>query len=349
MTEELKTLDEIIEDQEDVTPHLFKYNESYKPFHYPWAVELFDKHENHHWVQGEASLSEDVRQWNDGTLSESDKNLITHILRLFTQSDLAVGQTYIESLLPRYKNNEIRCMLLSFAAREGIHQRAYALLNDTLGLPEEEYHAFLEYSEMVDKWEFMNTSTIHSRTDEALALAKMIMMEGVSLFASFVMLLNFSRRGLMKGMCEIVEWSIRDETMHVEGNTHLFRTFCEEHPRIVNEDFKKAIYEMAREVVKLEDRFIDLAFELGDSDDLTAAQTKKYIRYVMDRRLIQMGLKGNWKVKKIPEGLEWLSWVVSNNMHANFFERRVTGYTVVNMTGEPDDFYAMLDGNRENE
>ena len=94
----------------------------------------------------------------------------------------------------------------------------------------------------------------------------------MSLFASFVMLLNFQRFGKMKGMGTIVEWSIRDETMHVQGNAKLFHEFCEEHPRIVNDELKSKIYEMAKNAVKLEDRFIKLAYKSGEIEEVYSEQ-----------------------------------------------------------------------------
>ena len=213
---------------------LLDFSKTYRPFLYPWAVELTKKHEEIHWVEDEAELSEDVQDWKT-KLSENEKDFVTQILRLFTQSDVQVGENYHELLIPKFKNNEIRNMLSSFANREGVHQRAYALLNDTLGLPDEDFHAFLEYKEMAEKLDFMKEGNINTHTGLALVLAQSVFNEGMSLFASFVMLLNFQRYGKMKGMGTIVEWSIRDETMHVQGNAKLFREFCEEHPRIVND------------------------------------------------------------------------------------------------------------------
>ena len=99
-------------------------SQTYKPFLYPWAVELTKKHEEIHWVEDEAELSEDVQDWKM-KLSDDEKEFITQILRLFTQSDVQVGSNYHEFLIPKMKNNEVRNMLASFAAREGVHQRAY--------------------------------------------------------------------------------------------------------------------------------------------------------------------------------------------------------------------------------
>lgn len=172
---------------------LLDTSKSYRPFHYPWAVELTKKHEEIHWVEDEAELSEDVQDWKT-KLTENEKDFVTQILRLFTQSDVQVGDNYHELMIPKFKNNEIRNMLASFANREGVHQRAYALLNDTLGLPDEEFHTFLEYSEMSDKLDFMKEGNINSHTGLALILAQSVFNEGMSLFASFVMLLNFSVR-----------------------------------------------------------------------------------------------------------------------------------------------------------
>ena len=310
---------------------LMEFSETYKPFHYPWAVDLTTRHEKAHWIEDEIDLSEDVTDWKGNKVTKKEKEYITNILRLFTQSDVAVGQNYYDIFIPKFKNNEVRNMLGSFAAREGIHQRAYALLNETLGLPDSEYHAFLEYKEMTDKVDFMmdsDSSTLHGT---GIALAKMVFNEGISLFASFVMLLNFQRFGKMKGMGKVVEWSIRDESMHVEGNSKLFKAFCAEHSRIVDNEFKAEIYKMAKTAVKLEDKFIDLAYEVGGIEGLKAEEVKEYIRYITDRRLLQLGLKPNFKVKDNP--LPWLEWVLNGADHTNFFENRVTEYEVAGLTG----------------
>jgi ribonucleotide reductase beta subunit family protein with ferritin-like domain len=317
---------------------LMKFSETYKPFYYPWAVEITTRHEKAHWIEDEIDLSEDVTDWKGGKVTATEKDYITNILRLFTQSDVAVGQNYYDQFIPKFKNNEVRNMLGSFAAREGIHQRAYALLNETLGLPESEYHKFLEYTEMVDKVEFMMDADPSTKRGLGLALAKSVFNEGVALFASFVMLLNFQRYGKMKGMGKVVEWSIRDESMHVEGNAKLFRAYCKEHQRIVDRDFKSEIYEMSRLAVDLEDKFIDLAYEMGDIDGLSKEEVKEYIRYIADRRLLQLGLKTNFKVKENP--LPWLEWVLNGADHTNFFENRVTEYEVAGLSGSWESAYA---------
>lgn len=305
---------------------------TYKPFKYPDYVQAAIAHDKAHWGEWETNLTEDVTQWKSGVISDSEKYHITSILQLFTQSDVVVGGSYVDVFLPRIKNNEARMMILSFAARETIHQRAYALLNDTLGLPEASYGTFLEYKEMSEKIEFMQDFNPDTPEGLGLALARTVCNEGMSLFSAFVMLLNYQRYGKMKGMCEIVEWSIRDESMHVLGMADVFRRYCEENPQIVTDSFKKAIYQMYRDAVDLEDKVIDLAYAKGAPSGLAAEDLKTYIRYLADRRLIQLGLKPNFKVKTNP--LDWVDWIVNGDSFKNFFEGKVTNYDADPLTGD---------------
>lgn len=306
--------------------------ESYRPFKYPWAIELAIESDKIFWGEWEAELQEDVNQWKQGEITEQEKEHITQILRLFTQTDCQVASNYCDLFLPRFKNHEIRQMLMSFASREAIHQRAYALLNDTLGMHESEYRAFLKYEEMLAKIEFMQNNDPKTLKGLGLALAQSVCNEGMSLFSAFVMLLNYQRFGKMKGMCKIVEWSIRDETIHVNGISKLFLEYCKEHPRIVNDDFKSQIYVMFTQAVELEDKVIDLAYAMGAVEGLEAHEVKRYIRYIANRRLNQIGLKGIWDVQDNP--IEWLDWVLNATSHTNFFEQRVTDYAANNMKGD---------------
>lgn len=313
------------------TSPMFKENIVYKPFAYPFAVDINKRHESAHWVEDEIPMGDDVSDWKNGKLSLNEKDFITNVLKLFTTTDVLVGQYYLDYLIPVVKNNEIRCMLTSFAAREGVHQRAYALLNDTLGLPESEYHAFLDITALREKSEYAMESEIGSVSDLALSLAKGVFNEGVSLFSSFVMLLNFQRFGKMKATGKITEWSIRDETMHVEGNSWLFRQVCLENNSIVNDEFKKKIYDMARTIVSFEDAFIDFVYQDYTIEGLEKDEVKRYIRYIADRRLVQLGLKENWMIDENP--LPWLDWILNATNHTNFFENKVSEYDVGGLQG----------------
>lgn len=306
-------------------------SKTYKPFRYPWAMEKAVAHEKMHWGEWEARLHEDLVQWNTGKLTAGEKAHITSILRLFTQSDMEVGRNYLQVFVPYFKNNEVRAMLTSYAAREFVHQRAYALLNDTLGLPEQEYSAFLEEPVLSEKVSFMQADEALTSHDIALSLAQTVCNEGMSLFSAFIMLLGYQRTGKMKGTCEIVEWSIRDENTHVDGMLQLFHTHLEENPEIVTDYFKKRVYDMFRTAVELEDQVIDLAYQDGGPSDLEKEDVKRYVRYLADRRLLQLGMKPNFGVKDNP--LPWVDWVISGDSFKNFFEGVVTDYSTAGLIG----------------
>jgi ribonucleoside-diphosphate reductase beta chain len=312
--------------------NLFKENLVYRPFTYPWAIDFWEKQIASFWVPQEIPMGDDVAAWKSNKLTPQEKDFVQQVLRMFTQADVNVGTMYLRELIPCFKNNEAVKMLSMYAAIEGVHQSAYALEIDTLGFPEGEYAAFLEYKEMADKHEFMLDVDTSTTQGLALALAKGVFNEGVSLFASFVMLLNFQRRGLLTGAGKIVAFSIRDENLHVEGVSKLFRTLCEECPEIVNDGFKHRIYDMARKVVELEDAFIRLAYRNNFVEGLSQQEVQRYIRYITDRRLNQLGLKENFMIDQNP--LPWVDWIVSGAQHTNFFEQKVSDYTIGGLQGQ---------------
>ena len=307
---------------------------SFKPFHYPWAYAAWLKHEQIHWLHSEVPMVEDVKDWKN-KLTASEKQFLTHIFRFFTQGDIDVAGGYVRNYLPYFPQPEIRMMLLGFAAREALHIAAYSHLIETLGLPDTMYNQFLEYDEMRQKHEYVldlsDQNSTKQNTAKHIAVFSAFT-EGMQLFSSFIMLLNFPRNGTMKGMGQIVTWSIVDETIHTESMIRLFRTYIEENREIWNDELKGELYQIAEKMVELEDKFIDLAFQMGEMQRLTADDVKQYIRYIADRRLISLGLKGIFKVKKNP--LPWVEEMVNSPVHGNFFENKVTDYAKGALSGD---------------
>jgi ribonucleoside-diphosphate reductase beta chain len=214
-------------------------------------------------------------------------------------------------------------------------------LIETLGLPETTYSEFMEYTEMKEKHEYVLDISQHNSTKENTATHIAVFSaftEGMQLFSSFIMLLNFPRNGKMRGMGQIVTWSIVDETQHCESMIKLFRTYIEENREIWTDELKGKIYTIAERMVQLEDQFIDLAFNLGGMENLTASDVKKYIRYITDRRLISLGLKGIFKVKRNP--LPWVEEMINAPTHTNFFENRATDYAKGALSGDWSDVWA---------
>jgi ribonucleoside-diphosphate reductase beta chain len=285
-------------------------------------------------------MAEDVKDWKN-KLKANEKQFLTHIFRFFTQGDIDVAGGYVKNYLPYFPQPEVRMMLCGFAAREALHIAAYSHLIETLGMPETTYSEFLEYAEMREKHDYILDLSSKNGTKESTAAhiaAFSAFTEGMQLFSSFIMLLNFPRHGMMKGMGQIVTWSIVDETQHAEAMIKLFRTYIEENKEIWNDDLKSQIYTIAERMVALEDRFIDLAFSMGAMDNLDSDDVKQYIRYITDRRLISLGLKGIMKVKKNP--LPWVEEMINAPTHTNFFENRATDYAKGALVGTWEDVWA---------
>jgi ribonucleoside-diphosphate reductase beta chain len=302
---------------------------TFKPFKYPWAYDAWLQHEQSHWLHTEVPMSEDVKDYKK--LSSHEQEFLTKILRFFVQGDLDIGSGYHDHYIPIFKQPEVRMMMSGFASREALHVAAYAHLIETLGLPESTYNEFLEYREMVEKHDYINNLNAAPMAEKIAAISAFG--EGMQLFSSFVMLLNFARNGKLKGLGQIIAWSIVDETQHAEGMIKVYREYVKHHQ---DETTSDRIKEIADQMVGLEDQFVDLAFSMVEVEKLTKEEVKQYIRYIADRRLISMGMKGIYKIKKNP--LPWVDGMLGVS-HTNFFEQRVTDYSKGATTGTWDDVW----------
>jgi ribonucleoside-diphosphate reductase beta chain len=322
---------------------LLQKRDTYRPFQYPQAFEYFKTHSMIHWIPTEVSFSEDVSDWKH-KMSEDEKNLISKLFRFFVQGDIMVNDAYLHKFMPVLGNTPEMVMMMSdFASREAIHVWSYAMLLDTIGMPDSEFEAFKNYKEMMAKYDYLSSfdpTKFDKESDEGKReLARCLAVysaftEGLQLFSSFAILFNFARLGKMKGMGKIVEFSIKDEAMHAEAMLWVFRTFIKENPQIWTDEFKKELYDICRNMVKLEDRFVDLCFkECGDIEGLKIEDLKKYIRYIADRRLAELGLKANYHVKTNP--LPWMEDILMPK-HTAFFEQVPTDYSK-GVTGDWDD------------
>jgi ribonucleoside-diphosphate reductase beta chain len=291
----------------------------YKPFKYPWAYKFWLTQQQVHWLPTEVPMGGDVADFNK--LAPEMRSLIVNIFRMFVQADIDVHNSYHSIYARIFKPTEVSMMLTAFQNMETVHIAAYSTLLDTLGFPESEYHAFLDYEAMRKKHEWMHSFNPTNPTEVALSLAGVSGFgEGLALFASFAMLLNFPRQNLLKGMGQIISWSVRDESLHCEG-------IASPVPRIPRRDddrsrmaWRERIPEIAREAVANEDAFIDLAFQAGDVPGLTAAEVKRYIRYIADIRLRQLGQAPIYGIAGQPPAVDRRSCRSASSMRT--FSRR---------------------------
>lgn len=322
---------------------LLNSSRTFKPMRYPKAYEHWETHDKMVWHFDEAPLADDVADFKRADTEEKD--FITKIMRLFTQSDVEVGHGY-DVLLRIFKPTEVSMMLRGNADRESTHMAAYSLFTETLGFEDSFYSEYLEDEVMSDKINFIEDSQVkkyeeyqakgyteeeisyHYRQDIMYMLAVYATLtEGVSLFAQFAMLLKYQTINKYKGLGTIVEWSIKDEEQHVVSNSWLFRTFVEENLDVFDDVIKKRIYKAARELVAKECLLVD---ELNPTH-IDKEEVKEYIKYTTDQRLKLIGFKANYEIEKNP--LPFME-DITGTVLTNFFEAKVTDYTKGSLTGD---------------
>src|SRR6201989_2231725 len=253
---------------------------TYDVTRYPWAYDCWKRQQQTHWMGEEVPLGADIRDWQSGHLSPSEKNLLTQIFRFFTQSDVEVGDNYLKRYIPIFQPLEVQMMMAAFTNMETVHIDAYALILKTLGMPQTEFEAFRDYSEMKAKADYMHTFGVNTVSDVARPRAMFgAFTEGMALFASFALFLIFPRHNKMNGMGQIVSWSVRDESLHCEGIIKLFHEWHRE-TGAVTHTVRDDIVDVAKTMVGLEERFVDLAFGLGDIEGMRADEIQAYVRYV---------------------------------------------------------------------
>lgn len=300
---------------------------TYSPMLYPKAHQYWEIQQSVHWLPNEIPLGNDVNDYKL-KLSESDKYVIAEILKAFTTTEIFVEDYWTNIVANKFKQPEIQRMATAFASMESIHQVAYAKINEELGL--DDFGEFLSDPESKNKIDNITNVKYKNREDLAKSLAIFsAFTEGVNLFSSFAILMSFQRRNLMKGVAKIVEWSVRDESLHSEAGCWLFREFIKECPELMTDEFKQSIYDAARKSVELEDVFLDKVFKFGDIEGISKIEVKNYIRYRANAKLKELGLGSIWKNidQDSLNSIAWFDVIASGVISQDFFAARESGYS----------------------
>jgi len=298
----------------------------YKPFEYQEAFDFYLDQQRSHWLADEVPLASDLNDWKQ-KLTESEKNLIGNILKSFAQTEVHVNDYWSSKVSQWFPKPEIVAMTSTFGSFEAIHAHAYARLNEALDL--EDFKAFLEDEAAVNKIERLQATPMDTLNERAQSLAIFsAFTEGVNLFSSFAILMSFQLRNLMKGTGQIVEWSVRDESLHSKAGCWLFRTMLDEMPELNTEDLRKKVTEACHLSVQLEFDFIDKAFEMGEVEGLNRAQLQNFIKARANEKMIELGYNAVYNDidPNLLKQMEWFGHLTSGKTHQDFFAGRVTDY-----------------------
>jgi ribonucleoside-diphosphate reductase beta chain len=298
----------------------------YKPFEYQEAFEFYKNQHRAHWLADEVPLASDLNDWKL-KLTDAEKNLIGNILKSFAQTEVHVNDYWSTKVSIWFPKPEIQAMARSFADFESIHAEAYARLNEELGL--DDFAAFLEDETSKNKIERLIEVPGETLEEKAVSLAIFsAFTEGVNLFSSFAILMSFQLRNLMKGTGQIVEWSVRDESLHSKAGCWLFKKLLEEQPELDTAELRNKIIEACELSVNLEFDFIEKAFEMGDIEGLNKEQLKTFIKARANEKMIELGYKGIYNDidPNLLRQMDWFGHLTSGKTHQDFFAGRVTSY-----------------------
>lgn len=307
-----------------------------KGFRYPEFWELYKALDRMHWTADEINMSTDIQ--DRAKAEPHEVHTIEGTMKLFTQHEVQVGYGY-SKLLNIFKPNEVQAWLSRAQASEFTHQESYSLFTETIGLENKVYQEFLDIPVMAQKTQYLEKAKVKKYEDyKHLGLsdidldfqyrsdvARMLAVYGggtelVTLMGQFAMLLAYQFQNKYNGLCQLVEYSIKDEQLHGKGNCLLFRTFIEENPDIWTDSLKFDIYEGFREIVAYESAVIDYL----NPQHISADDLKQYIKYCADNALNELGMKKNWNITKNP--LPFMDDVVGVTL-TDFFSGSVTEYS----------------------
>ena len=304
----------------------------YKPFEYQEAYDYWLKQQQAHWLHTEVPMMSDLNDWKQN-LNETEKNIIGSILKGFAQTETIVNDYWSGLVTKWFRKPEVIMMATTFGAFETIHAEAYSLLNETLGL--EDFSEFLEdeatmakIENLTDVRDSFNGETDWHEVAKSLAIFSAFT-EGVNLFSSFAVLLSFKMRNKLKGVGQIVEWSIRDESMHSEAGCWLFRTLIKENPKLKTPELEAAINEAALLSLQLELDFINKVYELGDLEGCNKEDLIHFIKNRVNTKLADLGYNpiiDNVDMNAV-DRMKWFDHLSAGKQHTDFFASRVTNYS----------------------
>ena len=311
-----------------------------------WAWDLFIDGAANNWMPTEISMSKDIEQWKSNLLSEDEKNVVKRCLGFFAGSESLVANNLLLSIFKFVTDPECRQYILRQAYEESLHNLTVVYVCDSLNLDiDEVYQAYNSIPSIKAKDEFlMNITTDINRPDFNIntvegkreflrnIITYYIICEGIFFFSGFAMLLSFNRQNKLPGTGEQIQYTLRDESLHIKFGTELINRIREDNPKVWSKAVVKetlAHIEMAMELELAYARDVLPTGILGLNSDMFI----DYVQFIADRRLTNLGLPSPFGDAQNP--FPWMSEIIDLEKCKNFFETRVTEYSVGTLV---DDF-----------
>ncbi len=310
---------------------IFDKRISYKPFEYPEILQFVDAINKSFWVHSEVDFTADIQDFHS-QLEDHEKNAVKHSLLAIAQIEVSV-KTFWGNLYNHLPKPELNGLGSTFAECEFRHSEAYSRLLEVLGYNDEFTHV-VEIPAIKERIDFLTKVLQHANSTTpkeyvSSLLLFSILIENVSLFSQFAIILSFTRfKGYMKNVSNIIAWTSVDEQIHANAGIYLINKIREEQPDLLTDADIEDIYALVDQSVKLESRILDWIFELGEIDNISKENLLNFMKYRVDDSLKKIGMSTRYNVSQQDYSpMVWFEEEVFANSLDDFFAKRPVDYT----------------------
>lgn len=310
---------------------IFDKRVNYKPFEYPEILQFTEAINKSFWVHSEVDFTADIQDFHS-QISDEDRNAVKNSLLAIAQIEVAV-KTFWGNLYKHMPKPEMNGLGATFAECEFRHSEAYSRLLEVLGY-NNEFEKVIEVPVIKKRIEYLNEALKDANSEEHRAYVMSLLMfsiliENVSLFSQFAIILSFTRfRGYMKNVSNIIAWTSVDEQIHANAGIYLINKIKEEQPELLQESEEAQIYDLIKESIKIEAQILDWIFEQGEIPNITKENLLNFMKFRVDDSLVKIGMKPLFNVTNEEyKAMEWFEQEVFANSLDDFFAKRPVDYT----------------------
>jgi ribonucleoside-diphosphate reductase beta chain len=307
-----------------------------KPVKYQWAMDLYNQAVANTWFPNEVQLGEDIADFKKMTPEE--RHAITFLMSYFNPSELLVNKALAMGVYPYINAAEAHLFLAKQMWEEANHCMSFEYVLETFPIDREAaYGQHVEEPTIIAKEAFtskyikrmmeadLDIETVEGKQDFVRNLvAYNVILEGTWFYSGFLVALSFRQRNLLRNFGSLIDWVVRDESLHLKFGMNLILTVLEENPEICTEDFVTEVTKMITDSVELECEYNKAMFPKGILG-LNASYVNQYVQYLADRRLEELGLAAHYNVSN---PAKWMATANDTLQLVNFFESTNTSYEV---------------------
>lgn len=310
---------------------IFDKRTNYKPFEYPEVLDFVDNINRTFWVHSEVDFTADTQDFHSH-LNNKEKQAIKKSLLAIAQIEVAV-KSFWGNLYTHMPKPEFNGLGSTFAECEFRHSEAYSRLLAVLGY-DDEFEKVIEIPAIKKRVEYLEKALRHSKSDDnrkyvfSLILFS-ILIENVSLFSQFAIILSFTRfKGLMKNVSNIISWTSIDEQVHANAGVYLVNQIKREYPEFFDENTKNEIIEIVRHSIAVEEEILDWIFEDGKIDTISKENLLNFMKFRVDESLEDIGMNKLYNITpEVYQPMAWFEEEIFANSLDDFFAKRPTEYT----------------------